>query len=69
MSRLPHVLGFDQTFEILQAFEVVNIKERFLVDIAAAGGGWIEAGYQRRLSTISQKDRTGSVKKLSVLQL
>eukprot|EP00435_Cladocopium_sp_Y103_P063603 s567_g25.t1 len=26
-----------------QAFEVVNIKERFLVDVAAAGGGWLEA--------------------------
>eukprot|EP00438_Fugacium_kawagutii_P002893 Skav223704 [mRNA] locus=scaffold2379:19449:22623:+ [translate_table: standard] len=25
------------------AFEVVNIKERFLVDVAAAGGGWLEA--------------------------
>ena len=30
-----------------QAFEVVNIKERFLVDIAAAGGGWIEAQHGR----------------------
>jgi hypothetical protein len=28
---------------MLQAFEVVNIKERFLVDVAAAGGGWLEA--------------------------
>ena len=28
---------------MLQAFEVVNIKERFLVDVAAAGGAWLEA--------------------------
>lgn len=27
----------------------MNIKERFLVDIAAAGGGWIEAGYQKKV--------------------
>lgn len=25
-----------------QAFEVVSIKERFLVDVGAAGGGWVE---------------------------
>lgn len=33
-------MGCGQT---AQAFEVVNIKERFLVDVAAAGGGWLEA--------------------------
>lgn len=26
-----------------QAYEVVPIKERFLVEVSAAGGGWLEA--------------------------
>ena len=45
----------------LQAFEVVSIKERFLVDVGAAGGGWVEAGDTggtRRLE--HRRDREGS---------